>query len=253
MDGNEKKSRYVIIDDMRGLILISMVVYHTVWNMVNLFGARWHWYLSDWTYLWQQSICWGFVLLSGFCWPLGQKKWKRGLTVFAAGLIVSVATDIFMPENSILFGVLTCLGSCMLFMIPLHKITSVLNPQIGLIASFGMFVLLRNINGGSLGFGHWNFLRLPPSWYDNLLTAYFGFPPEGFYSADYFSLFPWMFLFLTGYFIYRIVEKKEGFFVWRIPAKSCAGAGLEWLGKHSLLVYLLHQPLLYVVLCIFFK
>ena len=61
-------------------------------------------------------------MLSGFCWSLGKKKWKRGIIVFVAGMIISLVTIIAMPENRVLFGVLTLLGSSMLFMIPLEKI-----------------------------------------------------------------------------------------------------------------------------------
>lgn len=250
MNGERKRTRYAIIDDVRGLIVISMIIYHAVWNMVNLFGAKWHWYQSDWAYLWQQSICWGFILLSGFCWSFSRKQWKRGTAVFASGLLVSAVTALLMPENIILFGVLTCLGSCMLLMIPLQKITSICNPQTGMLMSFAMFVLLRNINEGRLGFEQWDLIQLPEKWYANLFTAYLGFPPDWFCSADYFSLFPWMFLFLTGYFIGRIVRRKEWLSLQQVSVKGCMGAGLEWVGRHSLLIYLLHQPLLYAVLFI---
>lgn len=254
MDGNmgrgQKKNRYIILDDVRGLILVSMVIYHAVWNMVNLFGARWHWYHSAWAYLWQQSICWGFILLSGFCWPFGKQKWKRGLVVSASGLLVSAVTVLFMPENAIWFGVLTCLGSCMLLMPLLHSRLRACSPQAGSLVSFGLFVLFRNINAGTLGFEGLRLMELPKAWYADWFTAYLGFPPEDFYSADYFSLFPWLFLFLTGYFIGRTAQQKEWLSARRTSAKGGAEAALGWLGKHSLLIYLIHQPLLYAIQCV---
>ena len=112
--------RYAMLDAMRGLTLISMIAYHTVWDMVYIFGQNWDWFESYSAYIWQQSICCSFILLSGFCWSFGQKKWKRGLLVFGAGVLISLITIVFMPENRILFGVLTLLGSCMLIMILLE-------------------------------------------------------------------------------------------------------------------------------------
>lgn len=91
-------------------------------------------------------------------------------------------------------------------------------------------------------------LRLPEGWYQNLATTFFGFPPENFYSTDYFSLIPWLFLYLSGYFLYRCVlkrreaEKLLSFLEkGRIPL-------LRWIGQHSLLLYLLHQPVIFVLL-----
>ena len=57
-------------------------------------------------------------LLSGYCWSLGRRHLRRGLTVFAAGALVSAVTLIAMPENAVRFGVLTLLGSASLLLIP---------------------------------------------------------------------------------------------------------------------------------------
>ena len=60
----KRVKRLELIDTIRGLTLISMIVYHFVWDMVYLYGAEWTWF-EDST-LWQQSICQTFVILSGF-------------------------------------------------------------------------------------------------------------------------------------------------------------------------------------------
>ena len=38
------KQRYAILDNLRGLILISMIVYHAVWDLVYIFDNDWKWY-----------------------------------------------------------------------------------------------------------------------------------------------------------------------------------------------------------------
>ena len=243
-----ENKRYPILDSLRGLILISMIAYHSVWDIVYIFGEKWSWYKSDLAYAWQQSICWSFILLSGFCWSFGKVKWKRGVTVFVAGLVISLVTMVAMPENRILFGVLTLLGSCMLLMIPLECILRHMKPMVGLVTTFVLFLLVRNVNEGYLGFGNIR-LALPQSWYANLLTAYLGFPTGAFRSADYFSMIPWLFLFVTGYFLYRVFYERKLLTYLNIGKNKV----LERFGKHSLLLYMLHQPLVYGVLLLYYN
>lgn len=236
--------RYAGLDCLRGLNLISMILYHGTWDLVYMFGMDWNWFRSNPAYFWQQSICWLFILLSGFCWNFGRKKWKRGLTVFLAGLLVTVVTKVFMPDSVIIFGVLTLLGSCMLLMIPVSKWLSRWNDIAGVVVSFALFVITRNVNRGYLGFEGWNLIPLPEEWYANDITTYFGFMKPGFFSTDYFSIVPWFFLFVTGYFLYGIfmennlLDKTEG--------SKCRW--LEWMGRHSLWIYMLHQPVIYGIL-----
>lgn len=114
-------------------------------------------------------------------------------------------------------------------------------PRLGLAGAFGLFLLVRNINDGFLGFAGVPILMLPRSWYANLFTAGLGFPGPGFVSSDYFSLLPWLLLFWTGYFLYRLRPAEPLLPDIRLP-------GFSAMGRHSLLIYLLHQPVLYALL-----
>lgn len=241
--------RYVLPDTLRGLILLSMLTYHTVWDMVYLFGQKWDWFESNWALGWQQSICWSFILLSGFCWSFGRRKWKRGIIVFIAGSIISLVTITVMPENRVLFGVLTMLGSSMVFMIPVEKVLRRMNPYVGLLGAFFLFSYMKNIDNGSLGWEKFGYVKVPENWYANLFSAYWGLPEKGFFSADYFGIFPWLFLFVTGYFVYRIFEKNQWLNVLNVGKVK----PLEMLGKNSLLVYMVHQPLIYGVLTVVYR
>lgn len=62
--------RYALLDELRGLDLVSMMLYHACWDMMFLFGIWMDWYAGMPGRLWQQAICWVFILLSGFCVPL---------------------------------------------------------------------------------------------------------------------------------------------------------------------------------------
>ena len=107
---------------------------------------------------------------------------------------------------------------------------------------FLLFVLLRNCPKGSLGFEGLVITELPRWLYRNNLTAYLGFPQPGFFSTDYFSVLPWIFLFLTGFFLQRFLSERN--LNEKLFAKGNVPV-LNWIGRHSLIVYLLHQPILY--------
>lgn len=113
--------RYALLDELRGLDLISMMLFHICWDLVFLFDVNMRWYAGTPGRLWQQTICWVFILLSGFCAPFGRHMLRRGTVVFSAGAVVTLATLVFMPEGRVIFGVLTFLGTAML-------LTGVLEP-----------------------------------------------------------------------------------------------------------------------------
>ena len=245
----QKTGRLAGLDTIRGITLLSMMLYHTCWDLVFLFGKKIPGYSGFGGYVWQQSICWTFILLAGFCWSLGSHHLKRGLIVSGSGILITFVTLLVMPESRVIFGVLTLIGSCMLLLIPMEKLLLKLRAEIGLAGSFLLFLLFRNVNTGYLGSGNWNILKLPDGFYENLFTTYLGFPQKGFFSADYFSLLPWFFLFLTGFYLYQLVQKNhmmEKLFSWRVP-------GFDVIGRHSLLIYLLHQPAVFGISWMLFQ
>ncbi len=206
MKQNSVSARYALLDELRGLDLVSMMLYHGCWDLVNLFGIQADWYYGLPGHLWQQSVCWVFILLSGFCVQLGHHTLRRGAQVFGAGALVTAVTLLFMPEDRVIFGVLTLLGSAMLLTGLFEKPLRQISPAAGLAVSAVLFALTRNVSAGYLGFGSLR-LWLPQTLYANYVTAYFGFYPWWFYSTDYFALLPWLFLFWAGYFLYGVVGR----------------------------------------------
>lgn len=241
-----KGKRYAWIDTLRGLTLISMIAYHAMWDVVYMLGLNIEWYKSDVGYVWQQSICWTFILLSGFCWQLGKNSIKRGMEVFISGVIITIVMLIAMPENRIFFGILTFLGSAMLIMPFLNKALCRINSRLGALLFFALFLLFRDVNEGTLGFFPYFYCRVPKLMYSNLFTAYLGFAPADFFSADYFGMLPWIFLYITGYYIYRIVDD-----IHVMDKIRCARLPLiELFGRYSLGIYIAHQPIIYGIICV---
>lgn len=238
------KERIQWLDTIRGITIISMVLYHWVWDMVYIAGADWPWFQSDFAYMWQQSICWSFILLSGFCWSLGKNKWKHGLVVSAGGLLVSIVTFIFTPGERIVFGVLTFLGAAMLLMIPLEKMLHKVPEKIGFMVSFLFFLFTKGINNGYLGIGEIELIKLPKYLYhQGYIMTFLGWRDDSVFTTDYFSLIPWIFLFMAGYFIYEILKGYK----WLDKKKICSKKIIPFhvIGRYSLEIYLLHQPIIY--------
>ena len=240
-----KRKRLGLIDTLRGVTILSMVLYHAMWDMVFLKGADIPWYGKAPGFFWQQSICCSFIFLSGFCVLFSRRLFRRGAEVFAAGILVSLVTGLFLPENKILFGVLTLIGTSMLLMAGLEKkLFRKIGPVPGLLGSIILFCFLRGINRGFYGFLFLPLGQFPAGLYRGLPMTFLGFTDPAFFSTDYFSFFPWVLLFLCGYYCHRLLRKNNRMEsdIWNreIPA-------LSFLGRHSLLIYLTHQIVLYLL------
>ena len=236
--------RYTLLDGLRGLTIVSMVIYHAVWDMINIFNIMDDEGWKTELFIWQQSICWSFIFLSGFCSRLGSGSIRRGMQVFLWGAVISALTIVLMPKNGVLFGVLTFIGSAMMIVSLCRRLPMQISPVWGFISSLVLFILLRNTNRGFLGFGSWNLYPLPDSWYDGMFATYLGFTDGAFSSSDYFSLFTWLFLFLSGYFACSFCKRRNRMQIF------CAAVPSSWqyIGRHSLGLYLLHQPVIYGVI-----
>lgn len=247
MKQHNASARYALLDELRGLVLVSMMFYHGCWDLVYLFGIQADWYYGLPGQLWQQSICWVFILLSGFCVQLGHHTLRRGAQVFGAGALVTIVTLLFMPEERVIFGILTLLGSAMLLTGLFEKQLQRIPPAVGLAVSVLLFAITRSISERHLGFCGLS-IWLPKALYANYVTAYFGFYPWWFYSTDYYAILPWLFLFWMGYFLYGVVGRQC-----MEPLRRSVCPPLGWLGRHSLVLYLLHQPVIYGVLLVVFR
>lgn len=279
------RERLHVIDKIRGITFISMIVYHFMWDLRYIAGFSMDWYTGIFCSIWQKSICMSFIFISGFCFLLGRNHLKRSLMVFLSGVLVSIVTIVFMPENRIVFGILTFIGSAGLLMIlidklqvliqngnvkyvmknkispPMQKHDQAVKRSVNMtmfVFCIVMFIAFFNVNDGKI-FG----FNIPGYLYKGYVMTFIGFTDRTFYSTDYFSLIPWMFLYMCGYYFYlslckstitqndrivlsdravNILTKKTEKKVYR-PINNF----LEFIGRHTLITYLLHQPVLYVL------
>ena len=264
------RTRLRFLDAFRGLTILSMIAFHTCWDLMDVgFGMTREILYSPACYVWQQSICWSFIFLSGYCFTMGKHPLKRGLITFGCGVLVSLVTILVMYENRAVFGVLWMIGISCLMMIPIDRVMNqrkssarhvgemgadatvgnaqsergrqMLKGAIGLVVCIALFVLFRNVNRGYLGFEGWRIAKLPDWLYQGYFMTFLGFTDHSFYSTDYFSVIPWFFLYGAGYFTRMLL--KDSVVERKVFVHGCRP--LEFLGRHSLLIYMLHQPVAY--------
>lgn len=233
------KKRIWELDVLRGVCILGMVVVHLIYDLQTFFSLP---FLAD-SQLFDLIKQWGgvlFLLISGICVTLGSHPVRRGLIVFACGLLCSAVTAgmyvLNMADKSIIiyFGVLHCLGVCMLLW-PLFKRLPVW--ALGLLG-LGLTVLGLWISGNVVVDFPW----LIP----------LGLVPEDFASSDYFPLLSNLGFFLVGAFLGKTLYRKKETLLPRVKPANPVLAFFTRLGKWSLPVYLLHQPiitgLLYLIL-----
>ena len=240
-DGSKNSIRYGLPDTVRGVLIMGMIAYHTLFDILSVFGF-------DMDAPWMRGVnvlrdlgaaC--FILLSGFCFHFGRRNARKGLLLFAAGLVVTFATWLLDRDVFVIFGVLTFMGVAKWILCGLHPLLRRVPPAVGAAVSLLLFLLFFSCNFGYVGFYGAVLFRWPSFCYRNYLTAFFGFPFNGFVSADYFGLLPWLFAALGGYFLHPLVMEnpRTG------KALSFRLAPAAFVGRYSLWVYLLHQPVIY--------
>ncbi len=229
--------RIDVIDFLRGLAIINMIIYHLLFSMVFVFNVNLSFFsISSW-HPYQQYIAWSFILLSGFSINLSKNPLKHGLTVILAAIVISIVTHFFVPSLAIKFGILHFMGVAIFIVALTKNFLKLLNPYVGLILSFFLFIYIWE-----------NGVEVFP-FFDKLTKLnlfYLGFPDSKFSSSDYFPILPWIFLFITGFFAGRLNEAyKNPLQKYKVNLPI-----VNTIGRHSLPIYLLHQVIIYISLTI---
>ena len=241
----EGQRRIYLLDELRGFAIVCMVFHHMFYDIGFVLGYDIGYRIFDFLCIFQPLFWALFIVTSG----ISRNTVRRGVIVFAAGLIVTLVTAVIMPAMGITgaeiyFGVLSCLGLCMIItgaFMPLINRLGTRGSIAGAVISAVLFLITYTVNSGSLLFG---LIELPAALYETNYLAFLGFHNGNFFSADYFSLIPWLFLFLFGAFLGKWAKGQalpQGFYKSRVKF-------LQKIGKNSLWIYLLHQPPLYAIM-----
>jgi uncharacterized membrane protein len=230
------KKRIWELDAFRGICVLGMLIVHFVYDLTELYRLV-SWQPGD-TFAWVQR--WGgvlFLLLSGICVTLGRRSIRRGLIVFGCGLVCTAVTvgmyRLGLSGNGIqiYFGVLHCLGICMLLW-PTYKTSPWWALLLHGVVLAGLGLYLDNLIMDQA-------LSTTDQWLMPL-----GLYWRGFQSSDYFPLLPNLGYFLVGAAIGKTVYGKKESLLPKINHRNIILRCLQFCGRHSLWIYLLHQPIL---------
>ncbi len=238
-DAHPKPPRIGILDTARGLALLAMASYHFTWDF-EFFG-----YLDSgtaetgWLKFYARAIASTFLFLAGFSLVLAntpeirwRSYWRRLGMIVAAAAAISLVTFIGMHDEWIFFGILHSIAAASLIGLLFLRLPAFATLLIAALLAVGI-VVDNVIAPLSL---HSTFFDVPWLWW-------VGLSENIQRSNDYVPLFPWLAPFLFGLGIAQLATSLG--WLQRL-AKFGSGRNLiARAGRHSLIFYLLHQPVLF--------
>lgn len=233
------RDRVHAFDLIRGFSVISMVLFHYCYDLRFLAGEPLNFFVSPFIDIWRASISWTFVFVAGSMYSFSHNNLRRAGKYLLVALLIFVATSIAQVDVPINFGIIFCMGACTLTAFFLDKLRVL--PR-GIVASVLLLLLFLSSLHIPQGYVSLFGLRafLPQQLYDCGRLSWAGFPGPFFSSGDYYPLLPYVFLYLSANSL-TSHAKQTGFPGWFVKIK---GAPLEFVGRHALPIYLLHQPVL---------
>jgi uncharacterized membrane protein len=236
------QARFWEVDFLRGLAVVLMIVYHTIFDL-DYFGIHSHFLDSGfWLYLSRLAAI-IFILLVGVSLVLSYKRacelgndkrfmfklFIRGSKIFFLGLLITFITYLLVGEGYIIFGVLHFIGFAIIISFPFLRFY-ILNIVLALFfIVVGLYIQQTTLNFPWL--------------------LWLGFSFKEFYTLDFFPLFPWFGVTLMGIslgnYLYRNYKRR-----FKLPDLSSLilVRSFAILGRKSLMIYLFHQPIVVVIL-----
>lgn len=237
LENTVKKVRIWELDAFRGICILGVIAVHTIYDLTEIFGVSinipFYSFVKDYGSLL-------FILLSGVCVTLGRRSVLRGAVVLGCGVVISLVMAVLTyidpySFGNIYFGILHLLGCCMLIY-PCFKRLPVWALAVVGIMCVGAGFYLEGVKTAGL-----------------TPLVIFGVRYPGFYTADYFPLFPNLGWFLLGAVLGRTVYKSKQSLLPRFPYQNVICRFFMLCGRQSLWIYLLHQPIVFGVLWLVFN
>jgi uncharacterized membrane protein len=229
--------RFLEIDFTRGTALLMMLISNFVTDLqfftnYSNFAQFWWWFA--------RIIAFIFIFLVGLSLNISYAKakqenkasftkyLKRGLFIFGLGLLITIITYIFLGQNYIRFGVLHLMGLSIILAYPFLKLKRKLSLVVGsALIALGLVLLTITVNTS--------------------LFLWLGFMPANFASVDYFPLLPWFGVVLIGLYFGKLLY-KNGERVFSLKHNLKISNPICFLGRNTLLIYLVHQPIFIAIL-----
>ncbi|MDE6593229.1 MAG: DUF1624 domain-containing protein, partial [Oscillospiraceae bacterium] len=243
------RGRVEMLDLLRGGSMILVVIYHILYDLKFIYRLDIPRVLvPGQPEIEAVHICFLWMLfgVSGICSGFSRNSLKRGAALYILGFGITMVTAFFMPEELIVFGVISCFGACMCITSLLQPFLDKLPWQGRLIGAIVLWFILRSFHrGGEIDL---IFTRLYLTFPECDFLYPIGIKGANFRSSDYFPLVPYLFMFLAGNALYKPVSERRlpG---WFYKVKS---GFVGFIGRHTLAIYVIHQPIILLVLGILF-
>jgi len=222
--------RFYELDVLRGSAVIAMVVFHAFYDLdflgyvsIDLSSGFW-WFFP-------RAIASVFIFVAGVSLALSYSGGRirishyiiRGAELLGVGLVITCVTYVFVPYAYIRFGILHFIGLATLLSFPFLRCDKRITVSAGVLTAVAG-LMMRDVR-----------VSFP-------YLFWLGLKPRHFYTLDYFPLLPWFSLILFGIVAGNILYPDHSR-RWSMREVRDPGV-ISWLGRHSLLIYLLHQPVL---------
>lgn len=260
-------------DVLRGISVVSMVAFHACYDIVYIWDVRLSWFRGPLQDIWRASISWCFLLIAGIMCSYSRNNLKRALKYLFVAAVIWIATTLIAVDTPISYGIIYCMGFSSLLAWALEKLihrkreacTTALDGlvshasngsksnQLAIVAAtlFLSFLLCLEVPQGKLGLGIFGgpHITLPSGLYTTEALNWLGFPGPSFASGDYYPPVPYSLLFLVGSTL-GLITKLHG-----VPSilNKIKCTPLEWIGRHALEIYVVHQPIVLALLTLVFS
>jgi len=228
-----KQMRIELLDFARGIALIAMTIFHFAFDL-ELLGIQEPGFITQphWKYF-ARAIATSFLFLTGVGLYLAHRDgirwqgWKiRMAKIVAAAIIITIATYFATPDQYIFFGILHAIAFASLAGLLFLRVPW----PIILVIAYGVFALRY--------YGRTELLNAP-YWY------WTGLSVTNPNSSDYVPVFPWFSAPLLGIAFAKLSEKMNWLEALAKPRlEQGASRFVKFLGRNSLVYYLLHQPVM---------
>ncbi len=240
--------RIHFIDEVRGFAVACMIFYHAFYLLGSFFDWQWANELFYFFMPFQPFFAGIFIFICGISCTLSKSNLKRGAILLGAALGLTFVTAVIMPamgfvDCEIYFGILHFLAASILLYALMSKRLCNVPLFAGILVCAVLYALTSGIENGTLSYGELISFTLPESLYESNALMILGIHSQDFASADYFPLFPQIFIFFAGNFSGLHLSKK-GYPDW------CGVQRIRFfafLGRNALLIYIVHMPAIYAL------
>ena len=220
-----KPNRIAFLDLSRGILLCFMIFYHYSFNLDYFLDYDINLEALPFSVI-PPVVSALFLFVSGFAANFSANSLKRGAYIFFWAMIITLVTFVVVPEAPITFGILHCISVSMIISYFLRNLSDRTIISLAIIVFFAASITAS--------------IRTEHS-----MLFFLGITGPGYSSLDYYPLIPHSSYFFLGMSAGRnkvILEKISEF-----KLKNKIGRLISLLGKNSLKVYLVHQPLFFLL------